>query len=130
MKSKPVIAVIGRGLIGSAAAKYLAKAGTAPIVIGPDEPAQKQTHQGVFASHYDAGRITRVLDPDPIWGQLARNSIETYAEIEAQSGIQFYHPSGCLSVGPGPIVTPAAVTTWHASSTCPETSMVSCSQTA
>jgi len=57
------IAVIGRGLIGSAAARHLAKAGHAVTLIGPDEPADRKAHRGVFASHYDEGRITRALDP-------------------------------------------------------------------
>ncbi|MDE2859132.1 MAG: FAD-dependent oxidoreductase [Chloroflexota bacterium] len=92
------IAVIGKGLIGSAAARHLA--GNFPelkiCVIGPDEPENRKAHQGVFASHYDQGRITRVLDPSPLWGQLARESIAQYAVIEAASGIRFHHRVGCL----------------------------------
>ncbi len=92
------IAVIGKGLIGSAAARHLA-AGFPELkvcIIGPDEPSDRKTHDGVFASHYDQGRITRVLDPSPLWGQLARESIAQYPIIEAESGIQFHHPVGCL----------------------------------
>lgn len=92
------IAVIGKGLIGSAAARHLAsKCPELKIcVIGPDEPENRRTHQGVFASHYDQGRITRVLDPSALWGQLARASIAQYPVIEAASGIQFHHRAGCL----------------------------------
>ncbi len=92
------VAVIGKGLIGSAAIRHLA--GNFPqlkiCVIGPDEPENRRTHDGVFASHYDQGRITRVLDPSPLWGQLARESIAQYPIIEAASGIQFHHRVGCL----------------------------------
>jgi sarcosine oxidase len=35
------------------------------VVLGPDEPAHRAAHTGVFASHYDEGRITRVVDRDP-----------------------------------------------------------------
>ena len=92
------IAVIGKGLIGSAAARHLAS--NFPelkiCVVGPDEPENRLTHKGVFSSHYDQGRITRVLDPSPLWGHLARESIAQYPVIEAVSGIQFHHRVGCL----------------------------------
>ena len=92
--------VVGKGLMAVAAARYLAEKMERVALIGPGEPADFATHDGVFSSHYDSGRITRVLDPQLIWAQLALNSIEAYAEIEARSGIQFYYPSGCLTAGP------------------------------
>ena len=64
--------------------------------IGPAEPRDRKTHTGVFASHYDQGRITRILDPSPLWGQLARESIARYPLIEAESGVVFHHRAGCL----------------------------------
>lgn len=94
------IAVAGRGLIGSAAARHLALAGHDVLLIGPDEPADKTTHRGVFASHYDEGRITRGLDPAPFWSRASRASIARYAEIEAQSGVRFYTPAGVVMAGP------------------------------
>jgi glycine/D-amino acid oxidase-like deaminating enzyme len=92
------IAVIGKGLIGSGAIRHLAlsQPDLKLCIIGPDEPQNRKTHEGVFASHYDQGRITRVLDPSPIWGQLARQSIAQYPLIESSSGIQFHHRVGCL----------------------------------
>ncbi len=92
------IAVIGKGLIGSAALRHLSEhfPELRVCVIGPDEPPNRKTHQGVFASHYDQGRITRVLDPNPLWGHMARESIAEYAGIEAASGIIFHHRAGCL----------------------------------
>ena len=45
------IAVIGRGLIGSAAARHLALAGHKVTMIGPVEPDDKATHNGIFGSH-------------------------------------------------------------------------------
>lgn len=94
------LAVIGRGLIGSAAGRHLAKAGHRVTVIGPDEPEVRQDHRGVFASHYDEGRITRGLDPWPFWSRVSRASIARYAEIEAESGIRFYTEAGSLMAGP------------------------------
>ncbi|WP_407494467.1 NAD(P)/FAD-dependent oxidoreductase [Pseudooceanicola sp. MF1-13] len=92
-------AVIGAGLIGSAAARHLATQGAEVTLIGPDEPADKTTHTGPFASHYDEGRITRGLDPSPFWSRVSRASIARYAQIEAASGIRFYSPVGCMMAG-------------------------------
>ncbi|MEF0938834.1 NAD(P)/FAD-dependent oxidoreductase [Rhizobium sp. BR 362] len=92
--------VIGRGMMGAAAARHLAKQADGVAVIGPDEPEDRANHQGVFGSHYDEGRITRTIDPDADWARLANRSIARYAEIERDSGIQFYAPVGCLVVGP------------------------------
>ena len=94
------IAVIGRGLMGSAAAKYLAEMGHDVLLIGPDEPVDKRTHQGVFASHYDEGRITRRLATDAFWSTVSSASIARYRDIEAASGIPFYTPCGAMMAGP------------------------------
>lgn len=93
-------AVIGAGLIGSAAARHLARDGHDVTLIGPGEPVDKTTHTGVFASHYDEGRITRGLDPSPFWSRASRAAISRYADIEAASGIGFYSEVGCLMAGP------------------------------
>ncbi len=93
------IAVVGRGLIGAAAARHLALMGHDVVLIGPDEPAEKSSHQGVFASHYDEGRITRSLDPDGFWADVSRGSIERYAEIESASGVRFFTGCGALMAG-------------------------------
>ena len=92
------IAIIGKGLIGSAALRHLTVNFPEFMVcaVGPDEPKNRKTHDGVFASHYDQGRITRVLDPSPLWGRLARESIAQYPIIEAASGVTFHHRAGCL----------------------------------
>jgi sarcosine oxidase len=92
------VAVVGAGMFGSAAARYLSAAGLQTLVIGPAEPETWSGHTGVFASHYDEARITRVVDPDPLWGELAARSIAQYPVIEEKSGIRFHSPVGCLRV--------------------------------
>lgn len=140
------VAVVGLGMIGSAACRYLASlpdpsspsppsppapapapdssssssAGTAPapppadeqhhhdpytggvVGIGPSEPADWSTHTGAFASHYDAARVTRALDADPVWAALAARSMARYADLEAATGVRFHSPSGFLRVTPCP----------------------------
>jgi sarcosine oxidase len=92
--------VVGRGMMGAAAARYLALQGDGVAVIGPDEPKDWANHQGVFASHYDEARITRTIDSNPVWARLANSSIARYGQIASESGIDFYQEAGCLIVGP------------------------------
>lgn len=93
------IIVVGRGLIGSAAGRHLAGLTDGIAIVGPDEPADRVTHAGVFASHYDEGRMTRVVDPDPVWSVTAKRSIARYDEIENESGIRFFTNAGYLGIG-------------------------------
>ena len=94
--------IVGKGMMGAAAARHLARSGARIALIGPDEPEDWASHGGVFSSHYDNGRITRTIDPDPVWALLAQRSIERYAEIAAESGVEFYSEAGCLIAAPLP----------------------------
>lgn len=91
--------VVGKGMMGAAAARHLAVAGAQVALIGPEEPSDRKAHAGVFASHYDEGRITRTIDSDADWARLANRSIARYRAIEAESGIPFYTEAGCLISG-------------------------------
>jgi len=90
------VAVVGPGLVGAAALRHLSATGRHCVGVGPSEPIEWSTHQGVFASHYDSGRITRLLDKRREWAILAGRAIDAYAGIEAASGIPFHHPAGVL----------------------------------
>lgn len=94
------VGVIGSGMIGSAAARHIAKSGHDVVLIGPGEPENKANHAGVFASHYDAGRITRRIDPSAFWARVSEESLSRYGEIYADSGIPFYTESGLLMTAP------------------------------
>lgn len=94
------VAVIGRGLIGSAAGRHLAEAGLRVVMVGPDEPADWASWDGPFSSHGDEGRITRLADRDPVWAEVAARSIERYADIEARSGVEFHRACG-LAISTG-----------------------------
>lgn len=89
-------AVVGLGLVGAAALRHISATGRHCIGIGPTEPLEWSTHGGVFASHYDSGRITRRLDKRREWAVLAARAIDAYADIEARSGIRFHHPVGVV----------------------------------
>lgn len=92
--------VVGAGMMGSAAARHLALMGARVALVGPDEPADKAAHQGVFASHYDAARVTRKIDTRPNWARFSQAAIARYGEIAAAGGEQFYHPVGAIVAGP------------------------------
>ncbi|HEY7627244.1 MAG TPA: FAD-dependent oxidoreductase [Ilumatobacteraceae bacterium] len=89
-------AVVGLGLVGAAALRHLSSAGLRCLGVGPAEPIDWSSHGGVFASHYDSGRITRRLDKQREWAVLASRSIDAYAGVEAASGVTFHHPVGVL----------------------------------
>ncbi len=90
------VAVVGLGLFGSACLRSLAERGANAIGVGPAEPEDWASHDGVFASHYDSGRITRRIDRNETWAELAIRSIEAYAGLEERTGIRFHHPVGTL----------------------------------
>jgi sarcosine oxidase len=90
--------VIGKGLMGAAAARYLSQMTAKVAVIGPDEPDDMATHPSVFASHYDQGRITRKISKNAVWSTLAMRAIEQYPYLQRRSGIHFHEPVGCLFV--------------------------------
>ncbi|MEM6587811.1 MAG: FAD-binding oxidoreductase [Pseudomonadota bacterium] len=94
------VMVVGAGMMGSAAARHLVDAGLRVVLIGPREPEDTKTHQGVFASHYDQARITRRMDQDMDWSRLSTASIARYAEVEARGETTFFHPVGSLIAGP------------------------------
>ena len=93
MKKCYDLAIIGSGLIGSAAAKYASKQTSNCILIGPGEQ-----QDSIYAAWYDSGRIAEVLDQTENWMHLALKSIEKYRQIEKESGIEFFQEVGFLTV--------------------------------
>lgn len=92
--------VIGKGLIGSSAAKYLKGNLDQVAIIGPDEPLHDLEKARVFASHYDQSRVQRIIGVDPVWTQLNKQSAAHYPKLESDSGISFHTSEGCLYVSP------------------------------
>lgn len=91
--------IIGRGLIGSAAAKYISKAQKNVALIGPDEETVLD-QKIVFASHYDRARIQRIFGKDLVSTLLNYQSANEYASIENETDIHFHSTEGCLYVNP------------------------------
>ena len=89
--------VVGKGLIGSAAARVLSGMAPRVAVVGPDEPEDQSRHDGVFASHYDQGRLTRLIARNPIYSKVSERAINNYPYLEEASGIRFHFPVGALT---------------------------------
>ncbi|ASU81601.1 FAD-dependent oxidoreductase [Nocardiopsis gilva YIM 90087] len=91
--------VVGAGMFGSAAAKYLGRAGANVLVIGPAEPDDK-TNASIhaFGAHYDEARITRRMGWDAVWGTIDAKSLDRFQEVEEESGIRFSHECGSLAL--------------------------------
>lgn len=93
------VIVIGRGLFGCPAAKYLQMDGSQTLLIGPKEPAASDYNRAkVFSSHYDSGRVTRKIGKTKDWSRLNAQTQAAFKTIEAQSGIHFFNNEGCLYI--------------------------------
>lgn len=91
--------IVGRGLIGSAAAKYISRSEKNVALIGPDEATALQ--EGiVFASHYDRARIQRIVGKDSIETLLNLQTAKQHSELEQESGVNYHVGEGCLLVTP------------------------------
>ncbi|MGS0685490.1 NAD(P)/FAD-dependent oxidoreductase [Nakamurella sp. GG22] len=93
------VVVIGAGLVGSAAARYLATAGATVAVIGPAEPENADEAE-VFASHYDQGRVQRLIGFDQLWTRLSVESARAWPDLERFTGLTVHDPVGCLYLAP------------------------------
>lgn len=91
--------IIGAGLIGSAAAKYISESEKNVALIGPDEE-MTLNEKIIFSSHYDNSRIQRMFGKDEIFTLLNQQSANQYDAIEKETKINFHFKEGCLYVNP------------------------------
>jgi sarcosine oxidase len=91
------VVVMGAGMFGAAAAKYLGQSGARVLLVGPPEPRQlRQADPRAFGAYFDQARICRRLGWDDVWGTLDASSLNRFAAIEESSGIRFFHEVGSL----------------------------------
>lgn len=82
--------------MGSAAAMHLAEGSDGVAVLGPTEAMAETAGNVPKASHYDAGRVTRIADPDPFWSGVAKRSIDRYRSLEEATSIRFFNEAGFM----------------------------------
>jgi len=93
------VLVVGAGLFGSAAAKYLSAAGADTVVVGLPEPVRAaQARPAEFGAWWDVSRIARCLGWDRFWGTVDTRSTARYRDIEAESGVEFFQEYGALAL--------------------------------
>ena len=90
------VAVVGNGLFGSAACKYLAHLGASTICIGAPTRPQRTAATTVYSSHDDAARLVRFQARDEYWRELTGDALAAFPTIEAETGIRFHEPVGSL----------------------------------
>ena len=93
------VVVVGAGMVGSAAGRHLAENGCTVAIIGPGEPENPNTAD-VFASHYDQGRVQRLIGFDPLWTRLCVESATAWPNLQQRTGITLHDPVGCLYLAP------------------------------
>ena len=89
------VLVVGRGLLGSAAARHLALENLKVALVGPTE-AQNLSSGKVFASHYDDTRVQRIIAHNELWTRLNLDSARSWKSLQDSTGIEFYEPNGCI----------------------------------
>jgi sarcosine oxidase len=93
--------VVGKGLMGAAATRYLSAASRNVAVIGPDEPVNHDTHTGIYGAHYDQARIiSQIIKREAIWATFSHTTLSQMPLLEAALGEPIYKAVGCLSVTP------------------------------
>ena len=88
------VAVVGAGVMGSAAARELARRGAEV-----DLYEQFELDHARGSSHGDA-RIFRISYPEAEYVALARESLPLWRELERESGQELLRNTGSLDVGP------------------------------
>lgn len=105
------VAVIGAGPLGAATARHAAEAGASVLLVGPAEPEDHRDHEGVWAGHYDQGRLCHVLEVPLVTAMLATRSMRRFDDLIARTGINFLTPTHSVTVLPGAQVGGSA-STW------------------
>lgn len=93
------VVVVGAGMFGSAAAKYIGRAGADVLVIGAGQSHHVASASlPAFGAHFDEARIVRRLGWDLLWGTLDSRSAERLRTVEAESGVGFFSECGALAL--------------------------------
>ncbi|MFJ3775501.1 NAD(P)/FAD-dependent oxidoreductase [Streptomyces sp. NPDC090075] len=94
------VVVVGAGMFGSAAARYLARGGADVLVIGPGQASPDGTRPSLaaYGAHRDEARIVRRLGWDQVWGTLDTRSADRMRALEEESGIGFLTECGALAL--------------------------------
>ncbi|WP_375385974.1 FAD-dependent oxidoreductase [uncultured Microbacterium sp.] len=91
--TQQIIAVIGAGLAGAAAAYRLALRGHAVLVLERDVPASEK------GSSHGSARIFRYAYPDPFYTRLAQDAHTGWEQLQDAAGRRLITPTGAVDFG-------------------------------
>lgn len=91
------MAVLGKGLFGSAAARHLGAAGWDTIVVGPDEPDPGSDYHGPHGAHFDEARIM-VARGDAAEVELTMRTLAGVIDLERRVETPLLVQSGSVEV--------------------------------
>ena len=86
--------VVGAGVMGSAAARALAKSGKKVVLLEQFRLGHKR------GSSHGRARIFRFSYPDPMYVAMAQESLEMWRDLEREAGTEIVRTTGGLDVGP------------------------------
>ena len=87
--------VVGRGLFGTATAKYLQRIrGERVLAVGP---TKFDSNYGVYSSHNDQGRVVRLIGFDDYWTDLNVEAAFGFRQLELETGMTVVHRTGCVT---------------------------------
>ncbi|MYE89912.1 FAD-dependent oxidoreductase, partial [Candidatus Poribacteria bacterium] len=88
------VIVIGAGVMGSATAYYLAKAGASTLVL-------EQFSRGhTFGSSHGDNRIIRLIYEKQFYTELMKHAYAEWREVEKESGKDLLFTTGSVIIGP------------------------------
>ena len=88
------VGVVGAGIMGASAARFLSKRGHAVTIIEQFEPGHS------MGSSHGRSRIVRKAYPDPFYTEIMKEGYPMWAELQAESGREILHECGLMYFGP------------------------------
>lgn len=92
------LCIVGAGLIGSSAAKHASKQSRV-LLIGPEEPQDRRQTE-IHGAYFDEARAAAQFFSHGFWARAFKDSRARFEAIIQYSGLEFFHETGFLAVGP------------------------------
>src|SRR6185503_18757671 len=88
------VGVVGAGIMGASAARFLAKRGHEVVLIEQFELGH------AMGSSHGRSRIVRKAYPDPFYTEIMQEGYPMWAELQSESGREVLHECGLMYFGP------------------------------
>lgn len=94
------IAVVGAGMVGTAAAAHLSQSleRSSLSKVALIGPSSQPSYEWPHSSHDDASRAVYTISATPQLAEESIRSISAYRNVEQETGVRFFHEVGLLTV--------------------------------